>query len=208
MTSKLAREDIVRAATQAKALLTLSASMFDPRAVLEWLDSVQYIASALRDSNHIGLAAGWSDPRNSFMLFKHAAMSLAHKCWPNRRLTDALNSFANSSPHLFRNGDLWYTYDFFSTKIDMWQRLLGPLRNLPALRFLEIGSFEGLSSCWLLTNILTHQSGTLLCIDSQHPISPPFRLIHRNWHAIGAGGKATLISNSSLEALTAFDLTT
>jgi predicted O-methyltransferase YrrM len=31
--------------------------------------------------------------------------------------------------------------------------------------FLEVGSFEGRSACWLLQNILTHESSRMTCID-------------------------------------------
>ena len=56
-----------------------------------------------------------------------------------------------------------YTYDWFSQHVPYWNRLLEPLKGQPDLRFLEIGSFEGRSACWLLRNILTHETSMLTC---------------------------------------------
>ena len=39
-------------------------------------------------------------------------------------------------------------------------------RNQPDLNILEIGSWEGRSTCWLLNNILTHPSSQITCIDT------------------------------------------
>src|SRR3989344_8187879 len=55
--------------------------------------------------------------------------------------------------------------DWFSKQIPVWENHLAHLKGKPDLRFLEIGSFEGRSACWLLKNILTHASAKLTCID-------------------------------------------
>ena len=59
-----------------------------------------------------------------------------------------------------------YTTDWFSQHIPLWQALLERFRGRPRLRFLEIGSFEGRASVWLLENILTHPTSRLLCLDT------------------------------------------
>lgn len=44
--------------------------------------------------------------------------------------------------------------------------LAWPGETPPAMNMLEIGSFEGMSSRWLLENWLTHESSTITCIDT------------------------------------------
>lgn len=55
--------------------------------------------------------------------------------------------------------------DWFSVNVPVWENLLGYFRGMPDLQFLEIGSFEGRSSCWMLQNLLTHPSSRLTCVD-------------------------------------------
>ena len=48
--------------------------------------------------------------------------------------------------------------------------------------FLEIGSFEGRSSLWMLENILTHTNATLTCIDMwQYPPEPFYENAYSNF---------------------------
>jgi predicted O-methyltransferase YrrM len=56
--------------------------------------------------------------------------------------------------------------DWFSGNIPIWEKYLLHLANHSNLNFLEIGSWEGMSACWLLDNILTHKSSTITCIDT------------------------------------------
>ena len=55
--------------------------------------------------------------------------------------------------------------DWFTERIPLWNSMLGKFAGQPDLQFLEIGSFEGRSACWLLENILTHPTAHLTCID-------------------------------------------
>lgn len=56
-----------------------------------------------------------------------------------------------------------FTQDWFSEHIPIWEQLLP---TLPAHdKFLEIGSFEGRSACWLLQHALSFK-GSLYCIDT------------------------------------------
>ncbi len=59
-----------------------------------------------------------------------------------------------------------FTQDWFSYNIGVWQQLLAGFSGKPNLRFLEIGSFEGRSTVWLLQNILTDISSNITCIDT------------------------------------------
>lgn len=58
-----------------------------------------------------------------------------------------------------------FTQDWFTHNIPIWQRYLEALINIPDLNVLEIGSFQGMSTCWLLDRILTHKTAKITCID-------------------------------------------
>jgi len=58
-----------------------------------------------------------------------------------------------------------FTKDWFSWNIANWQEWLAPLAGRPSIRFLEIGCYEGRATIWLLTNILTHQTARIDCVD-------------------------------------------
>ncbi len=56
-----------------------------------------------------------------------------------------------------------FTVDWFSQHIPNWERLR---QVLPARsKFLELGSFEGASACWMLQNLLD-DDGELYCVDT------------------------------------------
>jgi predicted O-methyltransferase YrrM len=59
-----------------------------------------------------------------------------------------------------------FTVDRFSYNIQIWTYYLKVFKNKPNLRFLEIGSFQGRSTIWLLENILTNDTSTITCIDT------------------------------------------
>lgn len=61
--------------------------------------------------------------------------------------------------------ELKFTTDWFTSNISVWEEHLAEFKGEPDLDFLEIGSWEGRSACWLLQNILTHSTSTLTCID-------------------------------------------
>ena len=59
-----------------------------------------------------------------------------------------------------------FTHDWFSRNIPLLAEYCKKLRGLPNLHFLEIGSWEGRSTCWFLEKILTHESAKIACIDT------------------------------------------
>lgn len=61
-----------------------------------------------------------------------------------------------------------YTYqaDWFSGQIAIWEKYLTEYKGKEDISIVEIGSFEGRSAVWLLTNILTSPSAHLTCIDT------------------------------------------
>jgi len=58
-----------------------------------------------------------------------------------------------------------FTRDWFSHNIPGWQRWLADLAGRAGLRALEIGSFEGRATTWLLENVLTDETSRIDCID-------------------------------------------
>lgn len=58
-----------------------------------------------------------------------------------------------------------FTRDWFSNSILSWNAALSSLKGGVGLTFLEIGSFEGRSTCWLLENILTGPESLIHCVD-------------------------------------------
>lgn len=59
-----------------------------------------------------------------------------------------------------------FTQDWFSINIPVWQQQLVRFINISDLKVLEIGSWEGRSTCWLLDNILIHPSARITCVDT------------------------------------------
>lgn len=59
-----------------------------------------------------------------------------------------------------------FSQDWFSHNIPVWRQHLSRFVNLPNLRALEIGSWEGRSTCWLLDHVLTHESARITCVDT------------------------------------------
>lgn len=58
-----------------------------------------------------------------------------------------------------------FTHDWFTHNIATWEIHLKPFMHYPRVHALEIGSFEGMSACWLLDHVLTHPAAKLTCID-------------------------------------------
>jgi len=63
------------------------------------------------------------------------------------------------------DGNPIFLFDWFSHNIPLWTAVLKNYINKPNLTFLELGVFEGLSTRWLLDNILTHQTSCIYCCD-------------------------------------------
>lgn len=59
-----------------------------------------------------------------------------------------------------------FSQDWFSMNIPLWENYLSKFANAADIKFLEIGSWEGRSTCWLLEKILTHPTARITCIDT------------------------------------------
>jgi predicted O-methyltransferase YrrM len=103
---------------------------------------------------------------NTRVNFRNAAQTLLNRArWLEPAARRSLEEFVNEQPKFLAAGNYKFTYDFFSRHIAQWRSSLAPLASLPSLSFLEVGSSEGRSACWLLENILTHDESRLTCID-------------------------------------------
>ncbi|MBE9176006.1 class I SAM-dependent methyltransferase [Synechocystis salina LEGE 06155] len=56
--------------------------------------------------------------------------------------------------------------DWFSGNIPIWNQILKKFVDSPNLSFLEVGSWQGRATCWLLDNVLTNPSSVITCIDT------------------------------------------
>jgi predicted O-methyltransferase YrrM len=111
-----------------------------------------------------------------------------------------------------------FSIDWFSKNIPHWRKHLEEFRDKP-VHTLEIGSWEGMSACWLLKNILTHAEATITCVDlfeadtenyrdlaHRHPASvtasiPTDEVFDRNIAASGAASKVIKSKGKSSEIL-------
>lgn len=82
--------------------------------------------------------------------------------------------------------DYRFSKDWFTNKIPVWERCLKSLMDVDNLNVLEVGTFEGMSTCWLLDQVLTQDSSQITCIDIYD--HPPF-----NSNIIKTGAKDKVI---------------
>jgi tetratricopeptide (TPR) repeat protein/predicted O-methyltransferase YrrM len=64
-----------------------------------------------------------------------------------------------------------FTIDWFTNNLPTWEKYLLPFADRNNLNIVEIGSFEGMSTCWLLDRVLTHDTARITCIDMFVPPS-------------------------------------
>jgi len=94
-----------------------------------------------------------------------------------------------------------FTQDWFSVHEEHWRRHFGHLAGRAGLRFLEIGSFEGRSACWLLTNLLRAAECLLVCVDTFDAYPGQERAYDHNIRACGAGNKVLKLRGHSEQVL-------
>lgn len=127
-------------------------------------DVEQYLASISRQE-----ASGETNRADAARIrvnLRNAAKSIlnrSHGLEPKSR--QALKDFICQQPE-FLPGEYRFTVDSISGNIKTWEKHLSRFAHQPDLEFLEIGSFEGGSACWLLKNILTGEGSRLTCIDT------------------------------------------
>ncbi len=101
--------------------------------------------------------------------------------------------------------DYFFTIDIFSHRIEIWTKYLQPLIAIAGVKALEVGFYQGMSSCWLLDKVLTHQTDTLTCIDQNY--NPQFK---QNIAKTGSESKVNFLTGDTHQLLanctTNFDL--
>lgn len=58
-----------------------------------------------------------------------------------------------------------FTFDWVSAQTAAWSAELAHLAGQPGVSALEVGCYEGRSTCWWLDNVLTHPTSRLTCVD-------------------------------------------
>ena len=101
--------------------------------------------------------------------------------------------------HLCGEKDYQFINNWFSENIPIWEKHLKSFAHKAGSQALEIGSYQGMSACWLLDNILTDASARLVCVDLF--CSPWHEQFDSNMLKTGAQSKVTKIANRSQEAL-------
>jgi len=58
-----------------------------------------------------------------------------------------------------------FTHDWINKNIKIWNKYLHQFINQP-IKALEVGSWEGRSTCWLLDKVLTNEMARITCVDT------------------------------------------
>ncbi|NJN55986.1 MAG: glycosyltransferase [Leptolyngbyaceae cyanobacterium SL_5_9] len=89
-----------------------------------------------------------------------------HACEADSHLTQAQYQLSRTRYQLqVQSKGYQFTQDWFSNNILIWEQHLLPLAGR-TLQVLEVGSWEGRSTCWLLDHILTHELSQITCVDT------------------------------------------
>jgi hypothetical protein len=149
-----------------RQFMTGSASSMTTEEVIKLLGAARdYLAAATSEIESSGLGDRVA-LREIRVALRNAAKGLLNRATGlDVKAQQALEQFIIEQPE-FLADDYRFTDDFFSSNIDVWKLNLARFAHRPNLHFLEVGSFEGLSACWLLNNILTSESSKLTCIDT------------------------------------------
>ena len=132
-------------------------------------------------------------------VYSHLGNALREK----GRLSEAAANFRQACEHRgwqhCTAKDYFFTVDIFSHRISLWWEQLKSLTDNPA-KVLEVGCYQGMSSCWLLEQILTHPESQLIGIE---PTFDPH--LRKNIAKTGAESKVTLLESDTHRSMS--DLT-
>jgi predicted O-methyltransferase YrrM len=93
-----------------------------------------------------------------------------------------------------------FTRDAFTFNLPIWEKALAPYVGRPGLRYLEVGLFEGRSALWMLENVLTDPTSSLVGID---PFGDPYGVdnvegrFYANLEKSGQKNRVTVIKGYS-----------
>lgn len=96
-----------------------------------------------------------------------------------------------------------FSSDWVSENIRHWEQALAPMKDKPGVKALEIGSFEGRSALWFLTNVLSHPTSSIACVDIfDNPVVE--ERFDKNIAISGLSTKVTKVKARSDDALKQF----
>jgi predicted O-methyltransferase YrrM len=93
-----------------------------------------------------------------------------------------------------------FTEDWFTRNVPVWREHLGALRDQADLRYLEVGTFEGMSALWILRNVATAPSATVEGVDPYFDQATQARM-QRNLERSGNAGRFKLHRGLSADVL-------
>jgi predicted O-methyltransferase YrrM len=59
-----------------------------------------------------------------------------------------------------------FSHDYFAGRIPVWQRWFTDTIQQRPIRILEVGSWQGSSSLWLLDQVIAERGGSITCVDT------------------------------------------
>ncbi|MGJ5814449.1 class I SAM-dependent methyltransferase [Paludibaculum fermentans] len=134
-------------------------------AVLIWIAALEECLHQLDLGTESDLGPD-DTPENCRILSRYAVQSLAEAApWLAVQTKTEIARFTMSCQAQLQRGPYQIRFDCFSSRIANWREDLARFVGVPHLKFLEIGSMEGYSACWLIDNILTGQDARIECID-------------------------------------------
>lgn len=135
-------------------------------ALEQWDDAIESCQAALRSDDSLLWA------------YRHMAQALMAQKEEAKASACLLKVAALSGWNHCVERDYHFTRDPFTHKISLWLEQLQDWIDLPArttpLQVLQVGTRQGMWSCWCLDQVLTHPEDKLLCLDQA--FSPLFKL--------------------------------
>lgn len=96
----------------------------------------------------------------------------------------------------------YFTHDVFSEQIPILSKLLDSLEgNNNGINILEVGSYQGMSTCWLLDKILVNSADRLICVEEKCD-----RQLRENLAKTGSQQKVTVLEGDILSQLASLPL--
>ncbi len=138
-------------------------------------------------------------------VYSHLGNALREK----GRLSEAAVNFQKACEqrgwHQCVANNYFFTVDIFSHRISIWLDHLKPLIG-QAIKVLEVGCYQGMSSCWMLDRLLIEPTSQLTCIDRN--FDPKFT---ENITKTGAAERVTFLEGDIFQlmsgcAANSFDL--
>ena len=120
------------------------------------------------------------------------------------RLTEAATNFQKACEdrgwHQCVANDYFFTHDNFSYRISIWEEHVQPHLQVfnasEGIHALEVGYYQGMSCCWMLDKILTHETDRLTCIDKNYD-----RRFQENIVKTGSESKVTFLAGDTHQLL-------